>query len=70
MNVAGSSSAAIQYPYAEHKTDSTLVNGTKEFYVLSSPAATSPPRPRSAPPRPATDQCPPPRAPHLWGREK
>ena len=49
MNVAGSSSAAIQYPYAEHKTDSTLVNGTKEFYVLSSPAATSPPRP--APPR-------------------
>ena len=41
MNVAGSSSAAIQYPYAEHKTDSTLVNGTKEFYVLSSPAATS-----------------------------
>ena len=49
MNVAGSSSAAIQYPYAEHKTDSTLVNGTKEFYVLSSPAATSPPPPRPAP---------------------
>ena len=68
MNVAGSSSAAIQYPYAEHKTDSTLVNGTKEFYVLSSPAATSPPPP---PPRPAPLlTSAPPRAPHLWGREK
>ena len=55
MNVAGSSSAAIQYPYAEHKTDSTLVNGTKEFYVLSSPAATLRPRPSPGQqPRPST----------------